>query len=491
MRLANKVHRPSPPALLLALIASLAAPLWGQGERGFPILPASESRIVAPQPGDGFLFASDVAACGTTLVVGAVHDGLFANVGGAAYVYEIQGGVPVYVQTLVPPLADQGPGLDFGVDVDVVCGWPVDIIAVAFEPDDNVTVGGAYIYEKDATGTWVQTSIMRPALGVPNDECGASVALDAALIPGEGGEGDQLVYQGVVGCPGAWRYATYTGGAAYLFRRLTSSTWTDGYLLVQSNDLIPGDQHNGDRFGSSVDLHPPWVVVGTPEDFTGGYHGAVHVFGGGGASPCAKLVPDGLPLGAEFGSSVSIDPWNLAVGAFADGESGTTYTGAVYMYDLWGPINLCNTQFPLVPTYDQRLSVPDAQYNDVLGYKVRVETPLVLASLSGRAAGNLSSVGGVAVFVLTEVYHWEALGRLAPTLEVDGAEAVGNGGVALAASHIVVAGSPHDRVVNPAGGSWLQAGSAFLWDAPAVSWIPVFADGFEGGDFGEWTLVIP
>ena len=465
-------------ATLLALgstIPLLAQPL--------PVLNASESRLLAPVLDPGANFGGAVAACGDLLVVGAPHDDLFASQGGAAYVYRWQNGSLVHLQTLLPPPADRLPDTEFGLDVDLVCGSTIDLIAVAYEPDGGGRIGGAFVFERDAAGIFQPALGLHPVLAIANDQCGVAVALDAAVLERNGD--DVLVYRAVVGCPGTNRAGQYLGGAAYLFERQEGTgEWGGGAILVQSELLNPGDQRSDEDFGAAVDLHGNWVAIGTPSDFTAGYVGAVHLFGGGGTAPCSKIVPSTTTANSHFGWTVSIDPWFLAVGAFGEEEPGAIDTGAVYTWNLFGPIELCNTAaLPLVTDFDERLTVPDFEDSDQLGLSVRVETPILVASLHGRDVPPDSFVGGAVAFRLEGTHDWEPVGRLEPQSGIGGSEAVGQGGIAFSAG-VVYAGTPNDSVPPSSA-----VGSAFAWEVGAA--LALFADDFESGDTSRWSAAVP
>jgi len=98
--------------------------------------------------------------------------------------------------------------------------------------------------------------------------------------------------------------------------------------------LTPDDLAAGDQFGRPLAAAGDTLVVGTPFDDDGGPQaGAVYVYDLTElARPPTKLVPEGLVPGDLFGYSVALSAETLAVGAIGDDDGGTD-TGAVYVYD--------------------------------------------------------------------------------------------------------------------------------------------------------------
>ena len=110
-------------------------------------------------------------------------------------------------------------------------------------------------------------------------------------------------------------------------------------------------------------------------------------------------MPQDLPNGAAFGQSISIDPWFLVIGAFAE-DVPVVNAGAAYVYGLWGPIDLIGGPCCVITAIDARLSLPTPGNTDFLGLSVRADTPYMLVSVSGHDTPSAGNVGGVALFRL-------------------------------------------------------------------------------------------
>jgi hypothetical protein len=141
-------------------------------------------------------------------------------------------------------------------------------------------------------------------------------------------------------------------GAVYMYRR-------DGVQWVQT-DILRGDQNPFDNFGSSLAIdntvNGPVLIVGAPgDDQAGSRAGAIYIFHYGafcnnGTTDCwarlgeSKLVgSNAIDTNDEFGVSVDLDNGLLVVGAWNDELTGTTDTGAAYVF-------LCNTYTPYIPS---------------------------------------------------------------------------------------------------------------------------------------------
>jgi hypothetical protein len=121
-------------------------------------------------------------------------------------------------------------------------------------------------------------------------------------------------------------------GSAYIFYE-SGGTWT------QQAKLTAGDGEPGDLFGSSVAISGDYVIVGAPEEDSGGTGaGAVYVFHRSGASWTQEdklTADDNWPAYDHFGTSVSIcsfagDEYAI-IGAPNDGDAAPD-RGAAFVF---------------------------------------------------------------------------------------------------------------------------------------------------------------
>ena len=247
-------------------------------------------------------FGHRLALSGDTLVVSATGVDQPVKNAGAIFVYERIQGTWVLVQRFgLPPVPDVLNGvygkLGYGVGVSgntIVAGAPVfygavlvyergpsgwarsailrqpspekgdffggscdvsgDTIAVGAPAWDNMSSQApkAYIYERDASGTWVLARELVENNGWLKSAFGASLAID----------GDRLV----VGAPEAkvnWQEA----GIAYLYLR-RDGVWpaAEDERLVSSH---PNPLWGGELLGTSVDIDRDYVLAGSPSGWVG------------------------------------------------------------------------------------------------------------------------------------------------------------------------------------------------------------------------------
>ena len=134
-------------------------------------------------------------------------------------------------------------------------------------------------------------------------------------------------------------------GAVALFTH-NGTSWTFDPDLVL---------HAGDAFGRDVSLGDDWLAVGAPGDATFGFaSGAVYLYQNVGTDWVLRQVlhdPAGT-AGGYFGSTVSLDEGNLAVGAPFAPAGGAGWAGHVVFFELdvatatWAPVTTVISQAP-------------------------------------------------------------------------------------------------------------------------------------------------
>lgn len=245
------------------------------------------------------LFGVSLAVDGKTLVVGADQKDCLAGLNcGAVYVFEFddEGN---WSETILTASSDaDGSRVEdrFGVSVSV----SGDFVVVG-APGDRCTPSGSscgsvYVFERDVVG-WSTGVRFRGSDTQKYDRFGSSVAM-----------------QGTRFAAGA-----YGGhGAAYVFDYNGSSWEQKGKVNAAS----------GDRFGYSLALDGNRRVVGSIlANCVSGDCGATHMYVHDGESwkDAARLSPDDLSLGAQFGHAVAIDGSWLVAGAPLQGCCGAAY----------------------------------------------------------------------------------------------------------------------------------------------------------------------
>ena len=215
-----------------------------------------------PDPADedlSDLFGGSVAISGNYVIVGAHnHDYGLGGVGtgflwnqGIAYVFERSGGVWTEVEKLQATVQKAWDRFGYDVNIDstvaVVGVWAED--ESEFGAASLMNSGGAYIFERDISGNWIQEQKLDASDRTTGDHFGKSVAIDGNYlvigaeqedIDGDGGLGDTLS----------------NAGAAYIFLKGGGGTWTEIQKIAAS------DRNDLDLFGDAVAISGTTILVG-------------------------------------------------------------------------------------------------------------------------------------------------------------------------------------------------------------------------------------
>ncbi|TNF80129.1 MAG: integrin, partial [Gammaproteobacteria bacterium] len=286
------------------------------------------------------LFASSAASTGDLIAVGAPGEQSRSsdpadntgNAVGAIYLFDPDlAGVPEQVAYLKASNADD---LDrFGSAVAMrgdrlLVGAPFEASSAAgvnADENDNSlnNAGAAYLFEPDATGSYVQTAYLKasnPTSGTDNqfgnavDLSGETLAIAAwrESSGAAGIDGDQTD----TSAPNA--------GAVYVFEQ-NENTWQQAAYVKASN---PDTDHN---FGAALALDGDTLAVGAPGENTGQPgSGAVYVFTRddlGQWHQEAFLKAGVVGLNDAFGARVALVGDLLAVGAPGERSDATGING--------------------------------------------------------------------------------------------------------------------------------------------------------------------
>lgn len=271
----------------------------------------------------GVGFGSDVAIQGDTLVVG----GSRASDGGAAYVYERNGGEWSLAAELRASNADpmDSFGWSVALDGDILAVGAPEESAGTGGPMDNTEPGAGAVYvfaRRD--GAWAETDYVKASDAEYGDEFGYSLAL----------QGSQL-FVGAPGRDGARQLA----GSLYVFE-LREGSWLEATRVDAPSDDAPSDEF-GYRFGAAIAVDGDWLAAG-------GTDGGVIILRrrDGDWAQEARLEPDLSRDFLYFGWALALDGDLLVVGAPLDARSGTGLrstdsfealdSGASYLYRRTG-----------------------------------------------------------------------------------------------------------------------------------------------------------
>lgn len=247
------------------------------------------------------------------------------------------------------------------------------VIGAPKSDDMGTDSGSGYVFVRQSQGVWTQQGPkLLPADGRAGQWFGFSVALS----------GDTAVFT----APFDNDNGT-ASGAAYVFVR-SGNTW------VQQAKLKSADNRSGDVFGIAGAISGDRIVVGahgsdTPQN--GNESGAAYTFTrtAGVWTQEQKLIANDGESGELYGSTVTISPQAVGVGAVYDDDLGT-HSGSMYMYALNG------TSW----VQQEKLLAPSGHAGDIFGYWAAIsgDTMVVSAALYDDSVTD-SDFGAAFVYV--------------------------------------------------------------------------------------------
>lgn len=375
--------------------------------------------------GDGAIndnFGYSVGIDGNTAIIGAWHDdrpNMAGDDSGSAYIFR-NNGTGAWSQLDKLTASDAMRGNAFGSAV------AIDGNLAVVGALQKGTAGGAYIFQDNGSGDWVQLDTLAGSDATAGAQFGYSVAIS-----------------GNTAIVGAWQNESSTG-AAYLFRDNGAGDW------AQIGKLTANDGAAGDRFGISVAISGSTALVGASFDssMAGPLVGAVYVFedNGGTWSQTGKLSASDAHLANHFGASVALDANAAVIGAPGDATGGAE-AGAAYVF---------RRDATLGWQEQQKLFASDPHASAEFGSAVGIDGQNVIVGAFQHDDGGLSS-GSAYFFNENTLGSWQQVSKLVAS-DIAAGDALGFS-VGVSAG-VGLAGVP----LSNSGG--IDAGAAYLFRAP-------------------------
>lgn len=267
-------------------------------------------------------FGKSIAAWGNTILVGADGEdggtGSLIRNAGAAYVFELSD--EQLNETAKLTASDANASAYFGMSSALT-----DSIAVIGAPGmessngANDNAGCAYVFEKDSSGNWNQSAILRSSDLQANDKFGMSVAVHDSTIVISANEKDNGPLSNT--------------GAVYIFEKNATGNW------IETSVLQMNESTESANFGYSLDINGNTIAVGAPIQEIGGVKaGAVYIFkmnSSGDWQYSNTLAAPNFAEGDRFGYAVSLSEDNneIAVSALLyDSSPSITDSGTLYLF---------------------------------------------------------------------------------------------------------------------------------------------------------------
>jgi hypothetical protein len=267
----------------------------------------SQQAELTPSDGEGYdQLGYSVAVSGSTVLVGAPCHPAAGGCGpGAAYVFVGSGGT--WSQQAELSASDGVPQDQFGWSVALDASTAVVGATLHTIGSDQNYQGAAYVFVESG-GTWSQQAELSASDGVLQDKFGYSVAL----------LGGTAVVSALWHPYAAW-CSCQGPGAAYVFTQ-SGTSWS------QQAELAASDGADGDDFGGSVALDSSTIVGGAPHHTVGAnqFQGAAYVFGSSGPAYTLSASPNSLNVaqGNQGTSTITITPENGFSGSVSLSASG-------------------------------------------------------------------------------------------------------------------------------------------------------------------------
>ncbi len=258
---------------------------------------------------------------------------------GAAYIFE-RNGLGNWLQKQKIVASDREAGNAFGYAVSISGNYA--IVGALGNSKDTIGLdslsgsGAAYIFERNASGNWVQKQKIVASDRASGDMFGVAVAISGnyAIVG---------AYQNTKDTLGA--DSLYQAGASYIFEPNGSGIWK------QKNKIVASDRETGDFFGYTVSISGNYAVIGAykeDKDANGlntlNTAGSAYIFERdalGNWNQQQKIVAVDRTANDAFGQSVSISGNYLIVGADLQGTDANnanfkTRAGAAYIFKRSG-----------------------------------------------------------------------------------------------------------------------------------------------------------
>ena len=317
------------------------------------------AKLMASDAAHGDLFGWSVAISGNTALVGANWDDDAGNASGAAYVFERNAG-GTWQEVAKFRANDTGAEDQFGWSVAI--SGTTALVGVPGDDDAGSNSGAAYVFVRDAGGTWGQVAKLRASDGRADFQVGGSVSIsgDRALVGRSGSVlvGTAYIFERHAGGANVWGqvarleavefgFIDWFGtsvsidgdtvvagapllGSAFVFRRTAEGFWAKAAKLTAS------DAAQDDHFGHEVSISGDTVLVGAPQDDdAGSASGSAYIFardpGTGSWSQQRKLRASDAAAEDRFGDGVALSGTTALVGAPLNDDAGN-FSGSAYVF---------------------------------------------------------------------------------------------------------------------------------------------------------------
>ena len=268
-----------------------------------------EQKLIPADIDPGDFFGRYLCLKGNDLLIGAHQDDQNGYASGSLYVYQKDGDGTAFIenQKILPEDGDVEEFFGYSIDISN----DLAVVGSHHDSDFGGSSGSAFLLQKNAENHWSIIQKLLPDDPHAGDEFGKAVGISGDWIAIGAFLGDDLFTN---------------GGSVYMLQR-NGSQW------MVFDELYASDTEAYDQLGNFLDLSSDILLVGVPEKQSAGYKsGSAYIFEwtGNAWEETAKLFPEDLREGDEFGQAVAIGQDFIAIGAYK-ADAPEANGGAVYI----------------------------------------------------------------------------------------------------------------------------------------------------------------
>ena len=254
-------------------------------------------------------------------------------------------------------------------------------------------------------------------------------------------------------------------GSVYIFERDSSKVW------IEKQKLVPSDRFANDRFGYAVSISGNFAVA-TANQASKAYVFERNSLGIWNEVQKIVAIPDGQPVGSDFGRSVSISGNYIIVGAREEREDASglntiSAAGAAYVYER----DVTGTWVGV-----QKIVPSDRGIGYQFGWSCSLSGDYAVVGAfwdsKDASGGNIKTAAGAAYVFKRDVFGtWQETDKLVAS-DRDSADYFGNS-VGISGDYIIIGARSEDEGIS-GGNSMSESGSAYLFEKNASgNWVQI------------------
>ena len=267
--------------------------------------------------------------------------------------------------------------------------------------------GGAYVYSKDVTDTWVLEGTLLPNDLVAQDNFGTAVSIsgDYAIVSSIWHTRDENGQNNL-----------YGSGASYLFK-YENNQWS------QIQKLVPSNRAHTDFFGKSLDINNDVAVIGSVDRNETGAAFVFKLNDAGLLEETDYISPSELEDNDHFSYSVAVTDDQIFIGAIKHSYDPTNTirsgaSGAIFIADLIEENNSIPEEVFVGP--EDKFVPNDRDSHDDFGTAIAISGDFAIVGADredhdANDANKLSNSGSAYILGKNQYGYWNEVQKLIPS----------------------------------------------------------------------------